>query len=161
MISCEFEDGGKASLRHVVVDTIVTKGNQILLAKRASHLSSPGKYGLIGGFVDRDETATQAVAREILEETGYSSTVEFLFCIVDNPQRPQEDRQNIAFVYVARAGEKTGEPDNESKEIAWFDLDNLPPKESFAFDHYEDIERYKQHLTNPFSLPFFVSKLPK
>src|SRR5215471_14320648 len=71
MISCSFENGHKASLRHVVVDNLVLQGDRLLLVKRAAKLSEGGKWGLVGGFVDRDETIKQAVAREIMEETGY------------------------------------------------------------------------------------------
>jgi ADP-ribose pyrophosphatase YjhB (NUDIX family) len=155
MISCSFEDGKKALLRHTVVDILVIKDDKILLVKRAPHLLCGGKYGLIGGYVDRDENVSQAAQREILEETGYTSKIKEFFKIKDNPDRAQEDRQNIAFVFIAEAIEQVGEPDNESTEVKWFNLDNLPHPDEFAFDHYEDIQQYKAHLSEPFHLPIF------
>lgn len=148
MIKCKFEDGNEASLRHVVADIIIIKNNQVLLVKRAPHLTCGGKYGIIGGFVDRDETVEQAAIREAKEETGYDIKIKQLLRIKDNPNRPQEDRQNIGFVYVAEGLEQTGEPDNESTEIGWFDLNKLPPVDQFAFDHYEDIQLYLKTATN-------------
>lgn len=73
MINCQFENGNKASLRHVTVDSIVLNENRdsILLVKRASHLSNPNKYALPGGFLGRDENTETAAKREVLEETGY------------------------------------------------------------------------------------------
>lgn len=142
MITCKFEDGNPASLRHVVVDTLVIKNKKILLVKRAPHLLNGGKFGLIGGFVDRDETLEQAVLREVLEETGYKVKIERMLRIKDSPNRRGEDRQNISFSYIATALEKVGEPDNESTEVTWFDLDKLPLEEEFAFDHYEDVTLY-------------------
>jgi ADP-ribose pyrophosphatase YjhB (NUDIX family) len=55
MIICKFEDGGEAKLRHVVVDTLVLKDNKILLIKRTGKLLEGGKWGLLGGYVERDE----------------------------------------------------------------------------------------------------------
>lgn len=142
MITCKFENGGKALLRHVVVDAMVVKDKKILLVKRALNISNGGKYGLIGGYLDRDETLEEAVKREAKEETGYIVKIVKLLGIVDNPNRKGEDRQNIAFVYLAKALEKVGSADKESTQVAWFDLEKLPAENQFAFDHYELIRRY-------------------
>lgn len=155
MINCEFENGDKASLRHVVVDNLVLKDGKILLVKRTGKLLEGGKWGLVGGYVDRDETVKEAARREILEETGYEAEKIALLRIVDAPNRPAEDRQNIAFVHFCDALEKIGVPDNESDGQVWFDLSALPPKEEFAFDHFSDIELYLEYLQRPFALPQF------
>ena len=55
MLTCTFEDGNKNSLRHVVVDTIVCKDGKVLLVKRIGKLLEGGKWGLVGGFVERDD----------------------------------------------------------------------------------------------------------
>ena len=155
MISCSFENGHKASLRHVVVDNLVLQGDRLLLVKRAGKLSEGGKWGLPGGFVDRDETVKQAAAREIMEETGYEVADITLFRIIDRPDRPAEDRQNIVFVHLCRAGRRTGKPDRESSEVRWFPLAELPPEPTFAFDHYSNIRLYREHLAATFTLPVF------
>lgn len=143
MITCTFEDGRSGSKRHVVVDVLVIKDAQVLMVKRASHLLfEAGKWGIVGGFVDRDETIMQAAAREVFEETGYRIHNLRLLTIRDNPDRPHEDRQNISFVFFCDAGKKEGMPDDESTEQKWFDLDKLPPIEEIAFDHYENIQDY-------------------
>lgn len=153
MIDCIFEDGNRASLRHVVVDTLVLKDSKILLVKRAAKLLEGGKWGIVGGFVDRDETLAEAAAREVMEETGWQVKDITLFRIKDNPNRPGEDRQNVAFVYLATATEKTGEADWESDEQKWFGFDELPPEDQIAFDHAENIKLYQEYLKNPFTLP--------
>lgn len=158
MITCTFEDGGKGLLRHVVVDCIVRKDNKILLVKRAAHLDNGGKYALVGGFMSRDETVEETVSREIFEETGYQSSVAFLLRIIDNPNRRNEDRQNVSFVFVVDAGLKTGQADNESTEVRWFDIDKLPPQEQFAFDHLESVNCYLDYVKQPFPLPLFGKK---
>jgi 8-oxo-dGTP diphosphatase len=148
MITCKFEDGGDALLRHVVIDTIVLKDGKILMVKRTGKLLEGGKWGLVGGFVDRDETLVQAAAREIHEETGWEVKDITLLRVNDDPNRPKEDRQNISFVYFCQAVKKTGEPDWESDDQQWYDLDALPDRESIAFDHADSIDLYKKHLQN-------------
>ena len=155
MIKCAFEDGGQGNLRHVVVDMIVVKDNQILLVKRAPHLSNGNKYALIGGFLERDETTSEGALREIMEETGYKAKIVSLFRIIDNPNRRGEDRQNISFVYLVKPLEKIGTPDNEVKELKWFDLDKLPSPVEFAFDHLDNIKMYIDYLKKPRPLPIF------
>jgi ADP-ribose pyrophosphatase YjhB (NUDIX family) len=142
MIKCEFENGNKASLRHLVVHAIVIKENKILLEKRASHLLEGGKWALPGGFVDRDETAEEATLRELREETGWTGKVLQLLRINTNPNRPHEDRQNIALDYIVEPIEQVGVGDQEVSDLEWFSLDNLPTADNLAFDHKESIELY-------------------
>lgn len=153
MITCLFENGHHAALRHVVVDNLVLERDRILLVKRAPRLIEGGKWGLVGGFVERDETIRQAAAREILEETGYEVTDMTLFRIIDGPNRQGEDRQNVAFVHLCTAGRQTGAPDQESTEVRWFPLSALPEERAFAFDHYGNIRLYREFLAGRLTLP--------
>ena len=158
MIKCQFENGRESSLRHVTVGVIAVKNNQILLVKRSPKVINPGKYAIPGGFMDRDETAAQAALRELKEETGYSGKIKFILRVNDSPHRPQEDRQNVDFCFVAEISEKGNDFDKEEvEEVRWFNLNDLPPKDQFAFDHYENIQLYLQYIKNPsgFSLPIF------
>jgi ADP-ribose pyrophosphatase YjhB (NUDIX family) len=158
MIKCTFEDGNQVLLRHVCVDTLVIKDGKILLNKRGTFggrkILEYGKWGVIGGFVERDETLEQAVKREIKEETAWVIKDLFLLRINDDPNRPKEDRQNFSFVFVANADYRDGEShDEEVLSLEWFDLNDLPESEELAFDHEENIELYKKWLKEKFSLP--------
>src|SRR6266550_2872489 len=106
MINCTFENGNKASLRHAIIDALVLKDNKILLVKRTKKLLEGGKWALVGGYVDRDENLLQTVEREIREETGYTVKDITFLCVRHNPDRPHEDRQNIAFVFFCTAVDK-------------------------------------------------------
>jgi len=161
MITCTFEDGGKASLRHVVVGAIVVNQarDQILLERRSSTMGSGANLITIpGGFLDRGESTSEGVLRELKEETGYLGKIVALFRIKDNPNRRNEDRQNIDFVYLIEVGEKVGEPDQETAEVKWYSLNDLPPENDWAFDHLFDVELYKQYLQKPFPLPYLGKK---
>lgn len=153
MITCTFENGNQNSLRHVTTGCLVIKNGKILLAKRSEGLLEAGKWCLLGGYVNRDETTSDAATRETLEESGWSIDNLQLLRINDNPNRPHEDRQNIDFVYIADARKEIGEKDWESEEVRWFPLDNLPSGDEIAFDHLDSIELYKKYLEKSFVLP--------
>ncbi len=158
MINCRFENGNKASLRHVTVNAIViNEKKEILLIKRALQLLRGGKYALPGGFLDRDETTKEAAVRELMEETGIEGEVDFLFKIEDSPERLNEEgrggRQNVDMIYVIK---KTGgefKDNDEVSEIKWFSFEDLPKEKDFAFDHRDVIMKYFQYLENPFPPP--------
>jgi ADP-ribose pyrophosphatase YjhB (NUDIX family) len=155
MITCTFEDGGSAKLRHAVTDVILVKDGKILLVQRAARLVEGGKWAFPAGYLDRDETVMQAAKREVLEETGWKMTDITLFMIADGPQPGDRGRQNISFIFTATATEKVGEADDESEDVRWFPLDNLPPAEQIAFNHGDIINAYKDHLANPRPVSFF------
>src|SRR5687767_4007898 len=142
MITCTFEHGSRAELRHVVVHAIVERDGALLLVRRAPHLTEGGKWGLPGGFLDRDERLVDGVLRELREETGWTGEVRGLLRINSRPDRPREDRQNVAFDFVIAPLARVGEPDSESSAVDWVPIDRLPPFDSLAFDHGETVARY-------------------
>jgi len=157
MITCTFENDNKTSLRHVTVNAIVVKDNQILLGKRGTLNGKPilesGKWGLLGGFFGRDENLEQAVKREVMEESGWEIDNLQLLRINDNPNRPKEDRQNVDIIFFAKAVKQVKTSDEEVKELKWFDKDKLPPKELIAFDHGEGIDLYLKYLKQKIKIP--------
>jgi len=152
MINCYFEDGKKAAggLRHVTINALVLRDNTILLGKRGmtkgKKLNEWGKWGLLGGFLNRDETLFQAIQREVFEEGGCEINNLTLFRIKDNPGRPRDDRQNVEFIFIAYFVKQIQEHDEEVSELKWFPLNALPLPEKIAFDHGESIELYKNYM---------------
>jgi 8-oxo-dGTP diphosphatase len=156
MITCIFEKGYKANLRHVVVHAIVEDGGKLLLEKRTGGILESGKWALPGGFLNRDETSAQGILRELKEETGWEGEIITLFRINTKPDRPHEDRQNVAIEFLVRPLRKTGEPDTESSKVEWVPINKLIPLEDFAFDHGESIQLYLKYRKTPFPLPIMV-----
>jgi 8-oxo-dGTP diphosphatase len=71
----------------VCVGAVVCRGDQILLIKRGNP-PQKGRWSLPGGRVEPGERLVDAVAREVLEETGVAEAVErlsdeFHFVILD------------------------------------------------------------------------------
>ncbi|MEK7165457.1 MAG: NUDIX hydrolase [Patescibacteria group bacterium] len=155
MLSCTFEDGGKASFRHVVLHAIVEKDNKLLLEKRAGDILETGKWALPGGFLDRDETASMGILRELKEETGWKGKIIKLFRINTNPNRPKEDRQNVALEFIIKPLQQESAGDSESSKVEWIPIENLRLEE-LAFDHGETIKLYLKYRRQPFPIPFLV-----
>jgi ADP-ribose pyrophosphatase YjhB (NUDIX family) len=157
MITCRFEDNGTSNrLRHLTVDAVLHNGaGDILLVRRAAHLTEGGKWALVGGYMERDETAAEAVRREILEETGYSCDEPLCLAVVTSPTRSGDDRQSVTLLFAACAGELVGEPDDESTQVRWFDQASLDRTE-LAFDHAALVDVYRQHTEGLINAPLIM-----
>ena len=159
MITCTFENGNVASpgLRHITVGVILVKDNQVILGLRGSLkgklMLESGKWALLGGFFDRNESLFEAAKREVMEESGWEIKNLMLFRINDRPDRPHEDRQNVDIIFTAEAVKQTGRFDEEVRELKWFPLDKLPPPDQIAFDHGQDLELYKNYLQKGGQVP--------
>lgn len=154
MIHCTFENGAAALLRHITVGAIVVNDKkEVLLVKRAPHLTRPNTYTIPGGFLDRDETFKEGALRELKEETGLTGKNLTLFRINDKPQRPKEDRQNVDVLYIVESIDGEFQLNMEVTEIKWFSKDTLPSEEEFAFDHRESILKYFEFSQKKIPLP--------
>jgi 8-oxo-dGTP diphosphatase len=156
MINCTFENGRRASLRHVVVHAVVEKDGALLLVRRAPHLLEGDKWGLPGGFLDRDESLSDGILRELREETGWEGQVSALLRINSRPDRPGEDRENVAFDFVVTPVRRVGEPDEESSAVEWVPIDRLPPLHTLAFDHGDTVHLYLASRGKPGHVPIVV-----
>ncbi len=127
--------------RHVVVDGVVIKGEEILLIRRGIE---PGKgmMALPGGYLNWNETIEEAVVREVFEETGVKTKIVHLLGVYSSPDREPRVMQNVAVVYVLEVVDDTEMKAQESEvaEVTWYSENSLP--ENMAFDHREIIADY-------------------
>lgn len=114
----------------------------VLLGVRAADSDAyPGHYCLPGGEVERGETAGEAVARELREETGLDieHTLFDLVCLLDEPGRdPRGDVISAVYAITMRVPvlpAVTGADDLESAD--WYPLRLVEWSEGMplAFDH--------------------------
>jgi 8-oxo-dGTP pyrophosphatase MutT (NUDIX family) len=83
----------------------VTQDNEVVLVKQYRHAIGEVVLEIPGGFIDDGEDVEKAVARELLEETGYEFTsYDYLGKIAANPGM----LDNYTYLYLARGGKKTG-----------------------------------------------------
>ncbi|HGF1449864.1 TPA: NUDIX hydrolase [Streptococcus suis] len=103
---------------------LLIKDGKIFLTK-----DSKGRYYTIGGAIAVNETAQDAVVREVKEELGVDSCVNQLAFVVEN-QFTHEDRDfhNIEFHFIVEPiGEILEEmiEDNLKQACEWIDVDKL------------------------------------
>ena len=112
----------------VGVGAVVLDGAQVLLIKRG-HAPLKGQWSLPGGGVEIGETLEQAIAREVLEETGLTIEVGPMVEVLDRISRDADGRVEHHFVLVdfvcrPRGGVLRGASDAE--DAAWVALADLP-----------------------------------
>ena len=61
-------------MQHVVIGIILNEKHQVLIAQRMPHQVKPGFWEFPGGKVNSNETAFQALQRELQEEIGIHVT---------------------------------------------------------------------------------------
>ncbi|MFH0864157.1 MAG: hypothetical protein V1858_03660 [Candidatus Gottesmanbacteria bacterium] len=82
-------------------------------------------------------------------------TIVSLFRVNSNPNRPKEDRQNVALEFIIRPLIQVKIPDSESSEVKWWKTYELN-KLDFAFDHKETISIYLKYRMKAIKLPICV-----
>lgn len=100
---------------------------KILLIKRGGH-PYIGKWALPGGFIRKTETAYQAAARELEEETGLKDVyLEQIYTFTKPERDPRTWVMSIAYMaLVSELKHVNGSDDADS--AAWFDLIISPEK---------------------------------
>jgi ADP-ribose pyrophosphatase YjhB (NUDIX family) len=159
LITCKFEDGNPAALRHVTADVVGLRGERVLMVKRAPQLLEGGKWALPGGYMERDELLADNARREFFEETGYECTNLRLLDIDSRPERPANERQNVTAVFWVDVGNQVGEPDHESSELGWFSFAEIAQMDNIAFGHDQYVAAVGRFLDEPFALPLLDGRL--
>ena len=109
------------------VTAVVLDGDSVLLVRR----SDDGSWSPVTGIVDPGEHPARAAVREVLEETGVDCVVEELVWVnVTEPVVHVNGDRAQYLDHTFRCRYVAGTPrvaDDESIEVRWCDLDELPP----------------------------------
>ena len=131
----------------VDVRGVIFQDAKLLLVRE---IADAGRWTLPGGWADVNETPTQAVIREVLEESGFKTRVIKLLAVYDREQQKHTPSFPYSvyklFFHCQIIG---GEPriNNEASEIAFFGETEIPElsesrvKKSQLlrfFEHYRD-----------------------
>ncbi len=118
---------------------LVTDGARALLGRQASWPA--GRYSTIAGFVEPGESLEDAVAREVLEETGVTvSEAEY------HSSQPWPFPSSLMIGYIAQAAPgQAPKADDELEDVRWFSradiasgTPGLPPPQSVSHRLIED-----------------------
>jgi 8-oxo-dGTP diphosphatase len=124
---------------YITVDAVVIDKGKALFIKR-KNAPFLGQWALPGGFVKRGETLKEAVAREVLEETGLKVTPGKIIGIYDDPKRDplRGHVVTIGFLCAVKGG-KIRPQFEEVKETKFFPVSEIR-KLKIAFDHRKIIK---------------------
>ncbi len=103
----------------------ITQDNHAVMVKQYRHPVGKILIEIPGGFIDENETPEKAIAREMLEETGYEfSRYEYLGEVAANPGV----LSGYTKLYLATGGKKVAEQkldDNEEIKVELIPIDEL------------------------------------
>lgn len=128
----------------IVIFTIRSQRFELLLIRRAD---DPFKncWALPGGFIEIDEDLEHCALRELEEETGVSGVyLEQLYTFGAPGRDPRERVISVAWYALAPPDRINIRAASDAREIAWFDVRQLPP---LAFDHKNIVELAHQRLS--------------
>lgn len=117
-------------------------GLKALLVKRGLQ-PEMGKWSLMGGFANKEESIDHAAERILLQLTGMDKIyMEQLYCFGDVDRDPGGRVVSIAYFALIKIEESNGET-LDSHNAKWFDLKKLP---TMIFDHKQMVRLAKERL---------------
>ena len=144
-------DSGYATPKGDVRGAIVDDREQVLLMRE----KTDGRWSLPGGWADPGDSPSAAAYREVLEETGYHSSVVKLIACWDRDLQGHLPRLPVhvykLFFLCRRDGAVQPPSTLETLDVGWFGMDELPPLSLGRVNHRQ-LERALAHHRDP-SLP--------
>ena len=125
---------------------VIEKDGKVLFQRRSDN----GKWGLIGGLVEMNETYEEAALREVREETGLEVKLGDFLGIFHNHDMVWSNGDSAHVISAMfTASIVSGEPriDEESYELRFFGRNEIP--ELFAEDHIAAMEAYFRGIRYP------------
>lgn len=125
-------DDRRYPLRPLLAASLACFRDGAVLLARRGRPPSKSVWSLPGGAVELGETAAEAAAREMLEETGVGAKVVGLIDVIDVIMRDEAGRVERQVAIAAFAGRwLSGEPTpgEEAEAVAW-----VSPKDIEAYE---------------------------
>ena len=125
---------------------LIVKDGKILFQRRTDN----GKWGLIGGLLEMNETYEEAALREIREETGLEVSLNAFLGIFHNHNMVWHNGDTahvISAFYIATIISGIPRIDEESYELQFFEKNEMP--ELFAEDHIAALHAYFSGIRFP------------
>lgn len=116
--------------RHQIIPAsylVLMKDNEVLLLKRFNTGYEDGKYSMIAGHVDENESFTKTIIREAFEEANLKLEKKDVH-IVHVLHRKASDSERIDAFFTCKKwiGQPMNKEPDKCSELSWFKIDQLP-----------------------------------
>jgi 8-oxo-dGTP pyrophosphatase MutT (NUDIX family) len=111
---------------------VLERDGKVLLLRRFNTGYEDGKYSMVAGHLDGEETFRQAIAREAMEEAGIIVNIKDLEVVhvmhrmSDDADRSIRERVNIFIKAHIWDGEIRNMEPEKYDDLQWFPLEALP-----------------------------------
>jgi ADP-ribose pyrophosphatase YjhB (NUDIX family) len=128
---------------YIAAYLVLEKDEKILLLKRANTGFQDGKYSLVSGHFDGNETAEECIIREAKEEVNIALELKNL-TIAHTMHRFSFDREyiDVYITYDKWSGEIKNLEPKKCDDLSWFPINSLPdntiPGIIFALDNIKN-----------------------
>jgi len=151
-----------------IVFILVDNTMKVLIVKRYKNmLDEAGKYGIPCGYLDWDESAFEAMTREVYEETSLYLPDYENYLVYNNKKQPiiirdshENNRQNVSLIYLS-VFNMNSRPDlfpdhilnftnKETEKVEWMKITDFylryEKEYKWAFNHNETIKEALKHF---------------
>ena|SRR5579859_1470805 len=134
----------------VSANLLLIKDDKILLLRRQNTAWGNGKYTVISGHIDGNETIAEAMVREAKEEAGIDLEPAYLKTVHAMHRIANIECIDFFLTTPSWHGEpRNAEPD-KADDIRWFPLDDLPenilPNIKAAIHHYQNNISFSEEI---------------
>ena len=136
----EFKENPKKIVTRAI---LVNEQGKVLLGKRVRG-GGVGKWALVGGKPDNNETPEHAVVREVKEELGVDFSPTLFEILEDQQSKDRAENEPQAWDVYVYSGNYSGSPiykPDEISELITVDEEELKDLD-IAFNHREILERF-------------------
>lgn len=141
-------DSGYATPKVDVRGALVDDQRRLLLMRERTD----GRWSLPGGWADPGDRPSEAVVREIREETGHGArAVKLVACLDRDAQghTPPLPVGAYKLFFLCEGSGQVAEPDElETLDVGWFGIDELPPLSEGRISRSE-LELVLAHAADP------------
>lgn len=130
------------------VHLILQKGKWVLLSRRFNTGWEDGKYSLVSGHFNGNETATDAMIREAKEEVGIDIKAQDLSLVHAMHRLSDSERIDFFFLVEKWKGKIQNMEKDKCDDLKWCSVDHLPhntiPYIRHALKGYRQNKYYSQ-----------------
>ena len=105
---------------------LINENNELLLQKRCNTGYMDGKYAIVSGHLEKNESMVSGIVREVKEEVNLDIKEENITLVCLIRRGDNDDYINSYFKCSEFSGTLKNMEVEKCSELKWFNIDNLP-----------------------------------